>query len=131
MFADIMEKAGELAEAIAESCELSTVKEAEMAMHNDPEAVNIISKFQEKQKVIYNSQMCGQELSDEDKKEIAEIEEMMKGNTAIRTYIDASEKFEHLMRSVNMVITRAISGNQGCECGPECGPDCGSSCGMS
>ncbi len=130
MSAEIMEKASELAEAIAESRELAQMRDAELTMNADPTAVSIIEEFQEKQKAVHNKQMRGEELDEQDKKDIARIEDKMSSHPAIRAYIEASEKFEYLMRSVNLVIARAISGGeQGCGCGSACGPECGADCG--
>lgn len=132
MSALILEKANELAEALTESEELVTMRKAELAMNSDPEAEKIIAEFQAKQKQVYEVQMHGQELSDQDKKEIEAIEGKMNGNSSIRAYMEATDKFENLLKSVNMIITRALSGEeQGCGCGSECGSDCGSDCGPS
>lgn len=133
MSAEIMEKASELAELIVGSDELAAMRKAEDAMNNDPAAVKILTEFQEKQQQVYKAHMNGQELDAEDKRQVEEIEQKMGENPSIRAYIEASEKFEHLMRSVNMVITRALSGEeeQGCGCGAtSCGPECGP-CGCS
>lgn len=132
MSATIIEKANELAEALTESAELTNMRQAELVMNSDPEAEKIIAEFQEKQKHVYELQMRGEELGDQEKKEIEAIESKMSGNPAIRAYMEATDKFESLLRSVNMIITRALSGeDQGCGCGSDCGPDCGSSCGCN
>lgn len=136
MSAEIMEKANELAEAIANCDELAAMRDAELAMHRDPEAVKIIGEFQQKQQVVFNAQMGGGELSDQDRKEVEEIETKMSDNPAIRAYMDASDKFESLLKSVNLVIARAISGDEsscgcGSSCGSDCGPECGPSCGCN
>ncbi len=130
MSAEIMEKANELAEAIAGSKELAEMRDAELTMNADPTAVNIIEEFRDKQKAVYEKQMRGEELDEQDKKDIETIEGKMSGHPAIRSYLEASEKFEHLIRSVNLVIARAIAGpEEGCGCGTVCGPDCGADCG--
>ena len=133
MSAAIMEKANELAELIAGSAELEIMKIREADMNKDLEAVKIIGKFQKVQEDIYKKQMSGQELSDEDKKNASEMEITMNGNPAIKAYIEASQNFENLLRSVNLIITKALSGDQGgCDCGSdECGPSCGSGCSCS
>lgn len=132
MSALIMEKANELAEALTESEELANMRKAELVMNSDPEAEKIIAEFQVKQKQVYELQMRGGELSDQDKQEIEAIEGKMNGNAAIRSYMEATDKFENLLKSVNMIITRALSGeNQGCGCGSDCGSDCGPECGPS
>lgn len=131
MSAEIMERAEELAAAIADSQELADMREKEMDMNDDPEAVVIIREFREKQQHVYDLQMQGNELSEADKQDIAAIEEKMSGNPAIRAYITSSEKFEELLKGVNMVIAKAIAGDAACGCGAdgmdggcECPPGC-------
>lgn len=121
----IMDKAHELADAIANSPELAKVRETEIAMGQDPEAQKIIGEFQEKQKEYYEIQMRGEELNDIQKQYISSIEEKMTANPAISAYLHAQGKFEELLKSVNFIIARAISGEGSCGCGSECGPDCG------
>ncbi|WP_418792476.1 YlbF family regulator [Phosphitispora sp. TUW77] len=125
MSVEIIEKANELAELIAGSAELDFMRLKEEDMNQDPEAVKIITEFQKIQQDIYKKQINGQELTDEDKKIVVEMETKMKGNAAIKAYIEASESFENLLRSVNLIITKALSGNQSCDCDSA---DCGYSC---
>lgn len=131
MSTKVLERAGELADAIAECEELNEIRDAEIKMNNDPEAVKILDEFRKKQQHLYSIQMTGGEISATEQQEYEEIENKMQQNSYIKAYIDASEKFEDLMKSVNMVISRAISGDDGCGCGcdSDCGSDCGSSCG--
>lgn len=124
MSAEIMEKASELAEAIAGSEELSVMRSAEAAMNNDPQALEILEEFRKKQQQVYQLQMSGGELSDQDKKEIEVIEHKMTSNSLINAYIGASEKFENLMKGVNLIITRALSGDPDNACGTGCGTGC-------
>lgn len=130
MSTKILEKASELAEAIAECNELAVIRDAEIKMNNDPNAVAILEEFQNKQQHLYSIQMSGGDISESEKNEYEKIEAKMQQNENIKAYIDASEKFEKLMNSVNMIISKAISGDEGCDCGcdSECGPDCGCGC---
>lgn len=125
---DVIEKANELAEAIVNSSELKLMREAEMTMNNDDDAVNILDEFREQQQKVYQLQMTGQQLSDQDRLEVAAIEGKMGGNAKIKAYMEASEKFERMLQSVNQIITRALSGDEGCDCGCD-GGSCGSGCG--
>lgn len=125
----ILDKARDLAEAIAESEELAEVRKTEIAMGQDPAAQVIIAEFQEKQKEYYEIQMRGEELNDIQKQVIASIEQKMTANPHISAYISAQEKMEKMLRSVNFIITKAISGEG--SCGPECGSDCGPGCGCN
>lgn len=121
----ILDKARELADAISESPELAKMRETEIAMGQDAAAQEIIAEFQQKQQEYYEIQMRGEELNDIQKQVIASIEDKMSGNPFISAYLDAQGKFEELLKSVNFIITRAISGESACSCGSTCGPDCG------
>ncbi len=121
----ILDKARELADAISESPELAKMRETEIAMGQDATAQEIIAEFQQKQQEYYEIQMRGEELNDIQKQVIASIEDKMSGNPFISAYLDAQGKFEELLKSVNFIITRAISGESACSCGSTCGPDCG------
>jgi len=123
---DIMEKARALADAIADSGELETLRDAEVKMFNEPSAQSIIEEFQGVQQKIHETYAKGEEPGDELKQEAKRIEEKMQANSAIAAYIDAQQKFERLLQSVNTVISNAISGES--ECGPGCGPGCGGGC---
>jgi len=125
----ILDKARELADAIAGSPELAKMRETEIAMGQDPAAQQIITEFQQKQQEYYEIQMQGKELNDIQKQVIAAIEDKMSANPAIGSYLAAQEKFEELLKSINFIITRAISGESACSCGSECGPECGPNCG--
>lgn len=122
---DVIEKANSLAEAIVNSPELTAMRAAELTMNNDDEAVKILDEFRETQQKVYQLQMTGQQLSEQDRLEVAAIEGKMGGNANIKAYMEASGKFETMLQSVNQIITRALSGDEGCECGGSCGSGCG------
>lgn len=121
----ILEKARELADALSNSPELADAREKEIIMNKDPEAVAIINEFQEKQRDLYMAQMQGQEPSEEQKANVEAIEQKMQENPKISAYIDAQEKFETILKSVNMIITKALSGEEESGCG---GGSCGGGC---
>ncbi|MHB8171126.1 MAG: YlbF family regulator [Thermincolia bacterium] len=124
MTQDIMEKAKVLADALADSNELSVLRDAEVKMFNDPGAQMILEEFQGVQEKLHGAYNQGDEPEDTLKNDAAAIEKKMKGNAAIATYIDAQQNFERLLQSVNTVISNAISGEEGSGCGPGCGGGC-------
>lgn len=128
----IMDKARELAEAIAECEELKAMRSAEARMSLDPKAQEIIQEFQEKQRDFYNIQMSGGELNEQQKAEVQQIEQRMRQNENIRNFVEAEQKFEKLLNEVNLIIAQGITGETGnnCGCGIEnCSTgDCSSGC---
>jgi cell fate (sporulation/competence/biofilm development) regulator YlbF (YheA/YmcA/DUF963 family) len=122
----VLDKAKDLAEALVECPEILALRDAEIAMGKDPEAQEIIAEFQEKQHEFQEAMAGGQQLIPAQEAARDAIEEKMENNVLIREYFDAQQKLESLLQAVNMVVSRAISGDDVSECGPGC-----SSCGSS
>ncbi|MFZ3171484.1 MAG: YlbF family regulator [Carboxydocellales bacterium] len=122
----VLNKAKDLAEAIADCPEILDLRDAEIAMGKDTEAQEIIAEFQAKQDEFQEAISNGQELTPDQEKARDVIEEKMENNAFIRDYFEAQQKLESLLHAVNMVVSRAISGDDVSECGPGC-----SSCGSS
>lgn len=132
---DIFTKAKELADAIANSTELASLKEAEMKMMMDSEARGIVEEYQNIQMEAMNKGLSFEDLSEEEKKHVEELEATMNENANISAFLGADQAFEQILRSVNMIIGAAINGgNQGgcsscgshgadgsCNCGGSCG----------
>lgn len=130
MTADIMEKAEALAAAIAQSAELDNLKTSEKAMIADEPAQRLIVKFQEEQQRLYDLQAQGQELSEQDRNTIDDMEQKVENNLLISAYLQAQSNFTQMLDSVNAILASAIaSGDEsGCSsCGSGCG-DAGCGC---
>ena len=129
---EIFNKAKELADAIAASTELATLKEAEMKMMMDAEARGIVEEYQSIQQNAMAKGLSFEDLSEDEKKRVEELEGKMNENENISTFLAANQAFEQIIRSVNMIVSSGITG-QGQEggCGGCSGGSCssGSSCG--
>ncbi len=123
----VLSKAKDLADAIAESSEIKTLRDAEIAMNLDQAALAIIDEFQNKQREYQEVMMSGGKLSAPQEAEHAALEEKMEANNFIRTYFDAQQEVEKLLQAVNMIVSRAISGEDASQCGSGCGSGCSSS----
>ena len=111
---DIFTKAKELADAIANSTELASLKEAEMKMMMDNEARAIVEEYQGIQTDAMNKGLSFEDLSEEEKKHVEELEAKMNENANISAFLGANQAFEQILRSVNTIIGAAINGgNQG------------------
>ena len=123
----ILNKARELGKEIADSMELSAMRNAQDNMMNDPLAQSIIKEFEEKQQVYHTLRAQGQQLTESQKQEIDTFEEKMLGNDLIVQYFKTQQEFERIIEAVNNIISESITGqSQGCECGTS---SCCSSCG--
>lgn len=130
MSSDIFEKAQVLADAIAVSDELANLRRTERNMLNDHKAQKIIGEFQQAQQRLTEMQNNGQDLSDQDKLQVAAIEESVESNSLISAYLQAQDKFTQMLDGVNSLLAQAIAGSsEGCSTchdGPNCGEEgCG------
>lgn len=126
---DVLEKAGELADAITACPEINKLKAAEVVMGQDAAAQEIIAEFTKLQGEFQQTIEEGKELSADQEAARDALEVKMEANSSIKSYFDAQQAFEGLLQSVNMLIGRAISGDS--ECGSDCGSDCGPGCDCS
>lgn len=123
----ILEKAYELGQEIAASEELNNMKNAEQTMMQDQEAQSIIQEFNAKQKQYLEMQRQGQQLTEAQKKEVADLEKRMLDNPLIYSFFQAQQNFEKVLEEINNIISKAITGQQS-SCSDECCSSC-SGCG--
>lgn len=112
----IYEQAKLLAEEIANSEEMKRVRETELKIMIDLEAREIIDAYQEIQAEAMNSGINFEDLPDEKRKQIEDLESAMNENEIIRDYIGASQELNQILESVNMIISSALNGNSGGGC---------------
>lgn len=128
----ILEKAQDLATAIAESPELRHVKETEIRIMIDMEAREIIEAYQNLQMEAMNAGVMYEDLPEDKKQEIEALEKKMNDHPVINDYLSASQELNQILESVNMVIQGALTGESGSSCSScstsDCG-SCGGSCG--
>ena len=134
---DIFTKAKDLADAIANSTELASLKEAEMKMMMDSEARSIVEEYQNIQTEAMSKGLSFEDLSEEEKQHVEALEAAMNENANISAFLGANQAFEQILRSVNMIISAGITGQGagGCSGCSSSGTDgscnCGGSCGTS
>jgi len=124
----ILDKAKELGEEIATSKELLQMRDAEVAMMGNVEARNLVEEFNKKQKSFIELKSRGTKLSDDQIKEVEDLEKRVMGNTLIVDFFRKQQTFENIIEQINEIIGGAIAGGGGCGDGG-CSDDCCSSCG--
>lgn len=129
MTADIFEKAQILAEAIANSAELTELRATEKAMFSNEEAQQIIADFQEEQQRLSELQLEGKELSEQDKEAVDAMEAKVESHPLIAAYLQAQGQFTEMLDSVNGILASAIAGQsseEGCDTAgcSSCGGGC-------
>ncbi|NMA01558.1 MAG: YlbF family regulator [Clostridia bacterium] len=106
---DIFNKAKELATAIVQSQELKALRENEENMMNNPTSRQLIEEYQKIQMEVMQEGIEIQDLSEDKQLEIEKIEKEMSQNQYIVDYMEAQEKFEQILRSVNLIISSALN----------------------
>lgn len=115
---EITEKAQLLADAIARSPELAELHSMEDAMTADESAQQLIAELQKAQERFMELQQNNQELSEEDRKAVDEIETRVEANPAIAAYMKAQDNFTQMLDNVNAILAGAIAGSSdSCSCG--------------
>ncbi|SMP15171.1 Cell fate regulator YlbF, YheA/YmcA/DUF963 family (controls sporulation, competence, biofilm development) [Desulfurobacterium pacificum] len=104
MSAEVIKKASELAQAIAQSEELKALREAEAKLQKDPEAMKLLNEVQRLQQM---AQMSG---TPEALKELEEAFKKFSENEVAKAYLEANEKFAHMIQTVNSLLQEAIEG---------------------
>jgi len=104
MSAEVIKKASELAQAIAESEELKALRDAEAKLQQNQEAMELLREIQRLQQM---AQMSG---TPEAMKELEETFKKFSENEVAKEYLEANEKFSHMIQTVNSLLQEAIEG---------------------
>lgn len=116
----VLDKARELGMELSRSEELSSMREAEAMMLQNPEAQGIIKEFNEKQRAFHMIQSQGLQLTEGQKQEAEDLEKKMLDNPYIYNFFKAQQTFEKILEEINSIIGEAIGAGSGCGCGSDC-----------
>lgn len=124
---EIIEKAQELGQMIAESEERARVDETGMKMNADEEAVELLRVYNENRKNA-TDKLRGTNPSKEELEEFkayvdAEFAKIVE-NKHIADYIEASRDFDNMVNQVNAVLSYFITGQESGDSG--CSGNCSS-----
>lgn len=119
----IINRAEKLGEAITETNEYDKLKDTEEEMYNNPEAKEILTKFQNKQNEMHKLHHQGGEITAEMQEEVQNLQQQLEENEIVKKYLDAQQEFNQLMEKVNQTLSEKIYGPQD-DCGPNCGGGC-------
>ena len=116
---DIIEKAKELGQMIADSEEFANMKKAEAAQTNDEKARQLIKLYNDQRRQAV-AKMKNESIDPETmkalQKELQDEFDMLYQNENIKAYIEAKKDFEQLMQSVNSVISFYVTGEEKADC---------------
>ncbi|GEM_PF-971564 len=104
MSAEVIKKASELAQAIAESEELANLRAAEAKLQMNPEAMNLLNEVQRLQQM---AQMSG---TPEAMQQLEEAFNRFAENPIGKEYLEANQRFGQMLETVNALLQEAIEG---------------------
>ena len=104
MSAEVIKKASELAQAIAQSEELANLRAAEAKLQMDQQARELLNEVQRLQQM---AQMSG---SPEAMQQLEEAFNKFAENPLGREYLEANQRFNQMLETVNSLLQEAIEG---------------------
>lgn len=113
---DVMEKAKELGQLIAESNEMKRLSSSEALFKSDENAIKLLNEYMSIQQEIV---MAAQQ--EKDSKLIESINEKLEAKKdelfsyeVSKNYLEAKSDFDRMMKSINDVIIFSITGEEPC-----------------
>jgi len=106
----IMQKAEDLGKALVESSEFTEMKDAESKIQENEDAKALLDEFEAEQKKLQMMQQNGQQITPDQQKNLQAVQAKMQSNEVISNYLEAQQKFNKVMNSVNQVISSQLQG---------------------
>jgi cell fate (sporulation/competence/biofilm development) regulator YlbF (YheA/YmcA/DUF963 family) len=104
MSAEVIKKASELAQAIAQSEELANLRAAEVKLQMNEEAMELLYEVQRLQQMAQMSQ------TPEAMQKLEEAFKKFSENEIAKEYLEASQRFNQMIETVNHLLQEAIEG---------------------
>lgn len=113
---DIISKAKELGNMIAQSIEMENYKKHEVYLNNDPEAKSLLQEYQSLQKdmVMAAHENREKDYVDDIKEKLILKYDEVNDCEVIKKYMDSKEKLDNLIKKVNDVLIFSITGEESC-----------------
>lgn len=108
--------ARQLADEISNSAELQKVKECELKIMINLNARQIVEEYQRIQTEAINSGLSYEDLPQEKKDHLEELEKQMSKDEIIAEYLKANDSLNAILETVNTMIGEAINGSSGSSC---------------
>lgn len=124
---EIIKKAFELGNSIANSEEIMALKDIQQKLTQDQTAYDLIMRYQDARMKLENKRSSGLIIPKTEEDHIAILEQQLTNNALIKEMMIAQERFDNLMQAVYFALNQAIAGSD--ECSSGCS-SCGGGCGM-
>lgn len=114
---EIIHLALELGNAIAESAEAAELRAIQLKLADDPEAYELIVRYQDAREKIENKIEDGLDISKTEEDHLDILEQQLNANGMVLELIQAQENFNNLMQAIFFTINQAVSGGcaNGCD----------------
>ena len=123
----IIKLAFELGSAIAQSEEITQLRDTQVRVSQNKEAYDLIMRFQEAHTQTENKLMDGLPITKAEESHLSILEQQLNSNPMIQELMKAQDKFDSLMQGVYFAMNQAITGGNDCSSGcSSCGETCGS-----
>jgi cell fate (sporulation/competence/biofilm development) regulator YlbF (YheA/YmcA/DUF963 family) len=122
-----MDAAIHLGEAIADSNELSDLRESESVMLNDEKAQKMMDEYRKSQDVLVMAARNNVEKEELDrlKSNMLKMQDELNAYDITKSYLDKTAAFQAVMKSINDILQFYINGEE------DCGGDCSGCSGCS
>lgn len=113
---DIVTKARELGELIAASSQMAELKTAEAVFQADAKAIELMNEYNNMQVELVQKarSSAGQEEIDSLRQKLLDKKDELEQYEGTRRYLNAKKDLDKLIKTVNDVITFAITGEEPC-----------------
>ncbi|GEM01253.1 Cell fate regulator YlbF, YheA/YmcA/DUF963 family (controls sporulation, competence, biofilm development) [Halolactibacillus halophilus] len=105
---NVQQSAEQLADAIRQSEEFSTLKEAYDAVMSDEIAKKMFDDFRNTQIELQQKQMQGQEISEEEVEQARKVVETVQQHEAISKLMEEEQKVNEFINSISRTITKPL-----------------------
>jgi len=110
---DVIKKADDLAQAIRANARFETMRVAQEALEKDEEAQRLTEEFQAAQALISEKEKEGKPIEVDDKRRIADLQQMVGANENLQAFLRAQADFYEMMNRVNESIQTVLGGDEG------------------
>lgn len=113
---DIITKASELGKLIADSKEMSRLKQSEVDMENDSQAQTLMNEYKQLQIEMVRAAKSNseKEVLDEIKARLLNKQQEINDYPVTKEYLEAKAQFDAFMKKINDVIIFSITGEETC-----------------
>ena len=111
----IIELAGRLGRAVADSPQAATLRAARDEMNKQPELDQLLKEFQAQSEKVATLQRDNKPIEVEDKHKLQELQDKLVASETFKKFTAAQVEYIDLMRKVNQAIQKRLSDTEPAE----------------